>query len=576
MTCITIIVLMLAATALHTASAQLFLKEGIECQRLKTTLLQCGNYSIELKPKKEWSGYNYFVLTQWPLPKDTDELNIRNEKQMADNTLDYKWRINITKLENFSVTHILFSTKGSFDYFEENPDLRTVEYISDDIVTSFYSSYTSRKIGKLTRVFIKNGITIKITINMLDDRKISKFANDRYIGVRNSTELSCVQWQEKWTSNDCEVVNHNLSIVTCECKFNDVTMPKIAAKTTMEALPHSRALVPLNFGTTLIATCFFIATFLLLLRFRKALKDGNKRFEIQMNLTTSLLLRHTFLTAGVGVALLDPLDRTFCEAAAALHLYFLMTSVLWVLMEGVMIYRKVCQSSLNFPKKHLCIAASLTWGVPLVLMTAVAALELSKDRFIKATEPYRVIQERLKTAHNNSNIIESELLKYKKYDFCWTTSEFASFALGIPVTLSLFINTVILVWVGIVVWKIGSADRKNLPSSSPIGGQSKPLATNRQTMVTFRAVVILTAVLGIPWLFSLLYNIADGIEKKESLAPSFVHSIFIFLQGPLLFYLYCVQNQDFRRVFRRKIETEIAKRNILTKKSTNSNPSIAP
>lgn len=449
--------------------------------------------------------------------------------------------------------------------------LLTLGYVSHFLSFNFLRpengdkrSTTSRRPGT-ELVPEENGVhNVEVVFNVTDDREIDKFALKGHQISRSTIKLVCVQYVNGTRQEDgCNSTKTSNLTVTCSCEINsDNGQTHIGVKTEFMSLAGSESVMPTYFALTLLSTLFLLLTLISLIRFRRVYKDTHKRLVVQINLTVSLLLRHTFLLTGFGISVFNPLDRKACQLMAVCHVYFLITTVLWVLVEGVIVYRKVCKSSLSISVRSIVEITLVVWLLPFILVASISAYEVANDHYIKSAESYGLIKERVQSISSDENFLHFEMSKFRKYDFCWSTSQIVTLAIGVPVTLSLCVNTVILIWVGVVVWKIRSADRINTPAAV-----RKEVHTRSQTISTFRAVVILTAVLGIPWLLSLLFNLIEGIEKMTSLVPSYIHFVCVFLQGPALFYIYCVQKKELRVAIRRDIVSNNVKHSLGSKRS---------
>lgn len=404
---------------------------------------------------------------------------------------------------------------------------------------------------------------VNVTFNINDDRVINDYACDGHQITKRSIKLACVQESGKiWTENGCQTQTWSNLTVICQCSVQESAL--IGVKTSFNTLAGSADTMPTYFALTVVSTLFLFFTLTILIRFRQVYKDPNKRYIAQLNLTISLFLRHSFLLTGFGIAVFNPLDRYACELVAVFHVYFLITTVLWVLVEGLIIYRKVCKPSLALNIRGTVAITVTVWMLPFLMIVSLSTIEIANDHYIKSAESYKLILNRVESVIPDPDAVYRKMLKYRKFDFCWTTSRMVSIAINVTVLLSLAINIVVLVWVAVVVWKIRSADSDNTPEAM----RTTP-RVHAQTIVTFRAIVILTMVLNIPWLISLLVNLIGGIEKQSSLVPSYIHFVCVFCQGPLLFYVYCAQKKELKSVIRRKIITNNVKYSIGSRRSPN-------
>lgn len=408
-----------------------------------------------------------------------------------------------------------------------------------------------------------NAHLINITFNVNDDRVINDYACEGHQITKQSIKLTCVQRNgDAWTENGCHTQTWSNVSITCQCGIQESAL--IGVKTSFDTLVGSANSMPTYFALTVVSTIFLFITFIILIRFRRVYKDPNKRYIAQLNLTISLFLRHTFLLTGFGIAVFNPLNRYACEIVAVFHVYFLITTVLWVLVEGLIIYRKVCKPSLTLDIRGVVVISVTVWMLPFLLLVSLSAIEIANDHYIKSAESYKLILDRVESVYTDPDAVYKDMLNYRKFDYCWTSSKIVSIAIYVTVSLSLTINVIVLVWVGVVVWKIRSTDTNNIPETM----RTTP-RVHAQTIVTFRAIVILTMVLNIPWLISLLAGLIDGIEKQSSLVQSYIHFTCVFLQGPLLFYVYCVQKTELKSVIRRKIKSQNVKYSIGSRKSPN-------
>ncbi|CAI9743539.1 adhesion G-protein coupled receptor G2-like [Octopus vulgaris] len=183
-----------------------------------------------------------------------------------------------------------------------------------------------------------------------------------------------------------------------------------------------------------------------------------------------------------------------CKAVAALLHYFLLTSFLWMAVEGVHIYRglfvfKPIRSS--FIKK----SSILVWGLPAIIVIITLA-----------------------TNNTNNYIIMEQA--------CWLSRTAFYAAFLAPVVIILLINLVIFLR---VMWRLNSI-------------QNDTQVEHKTKKVRVFGIVGLCFLLGFPWLLP-FFGFGEATEVFHLL-----FAIFTPLQGMFIFLCYCIYKKDTRDV----------------------------
>jgi len=434
----------------------------------------------------------------------------------------------------------------------------TLKFLSHNTsILSFSLFAHSEKQGGL----IKISVPVHTVFDLSDDHTAVKFQKfNRKITPSGITAQCCyldapLDSTFRWSYKGCKAIETSSKRINCFC--NHTTSFGILLAIRSVAIPP--AVNVFTVVVEVISTVALAVTSSLLLWLRQSLQSD--RTWIQINLSLSLMMLHLFFLLGnlalkIGVP-------SFCEAVTALSHFFTISSAVWMLNEGFVLYMKTCKHTLKFSleriQRRLVVAG---WAIPCLYVGACAAVGLSVGVYMDESAAYR--QEKDKGISSDESVA--------KYDHCWLsfTSKMIYVAI-VPLALIFSATTALLIRTADTVRKM-TEDAKHLRPRIDIGNKKIPSAKSdavHQVKLALNAVVTLIPVLGVPWLFGFLVNVPSA-----EIPFLIIHGVLNGLQGLFVFFIYCVKNEKFRGVFRRKwLETSIATHLSSLQLSSSNSPS---
>ena len=391
---------------------------------------------------------------------------------------------------------------------------------------------------------------IEVPLDSTEELSIS--ALDRNSNQRialNGIEYRCgfvdVKANNSWLTNGCQFVSQEKGVVRCECNHT-TTFGVFLALRGFEIPPVVTRLV---IGLEVITIIALTATVTLLLWLKRSM--NNDRTIVQINLASSLLILHLFF-------LLSDYARNkpylaLCQSCAVLAQYFTLTTGFWMLNEGIVLYFKTYKNALSFNlKKVFPILAAVAWGFPFIYVALCASIGISKNIYMDNKTSVQFFS----VPFDNNSV---------KYNTCYVG--FLSgmiYSVVVPLAIILIITLAIVIKTSVKINAINAKLSQMKPSGRVIPVIKKDDATLvkpkrqisltlsqknilRQASAALRAMVLLLPVLGVTWFLGFLVNI-----PKAEVAFVIIHGIINGLQGVFIFYIYCVKNSHFRRVFNRK------------------------
>nr|XP_026689892.1 adhesion G protein-coupled receptor E3-like [Ciona intestinalis] len=302
--------------------------------------------------------------------------------------------------------------------------------------------------------------------------------------------------------------------VLCNC--NHTTVFAVLFSVKYNVVPMTVKIV--TFVCEAISIVCLLLTILILTHLRKHIRGD--RTMVQINLSISLLLLHLF-TIIHDAAIQN--DFT-CRADAVLIHYFLLSSATWMMLEGVTLFVKTTDKSLEYAnlnaRKVNATRLIIGWGVPFIVVATTASISFNYKIYMNSNPP----------DHGTT------------YRTCWLSSQIILYSVVIPVAIILTINSVMLIKVAHFVCKMTS-EMKNFQVSAKQQSES-PVNINEIT-ATMKALFTLFPILGIPWVISMLVGIGD---KSTVIGLMFVNAVVNGLQGLLLFLLFCLNATEVRKL----------------------------
>ena len=354
-----------------------------------------------------------------------------------------------------------------------------------------------------------------------------------------------------WSTSGCHVERQSDGLIDCNCEHT----------TTFGVLLAVRSFTIPEVVTTLITSLEIISilalviTVALLSWLKKSIH--NDRTIIQINLAASLFFLHFFIVINDYAR-----DRTAsgaCQFFAVVIHFFTLTTVFWMLNEGMVLYFKTYKNALSFDlKKIFPRLAAVAWGFPLIFVSICAGVGLSMDVYL---DKLTSIETFPNVTLNSSDEV---------FAICYVGFRSGMiFTVAVPVGVIVIITTAIIIKTSIKINAMSSElanmrpsgkisrevskqdshpdthDKKRRKTSYNIMNARKKLI--KQASTTLRTLILLLPVLGITWFLGFLVNI-----PRAEVSFVIIYGVINGLQGVFIFYIYCVKNSQFRRVFGRK------------------------
>ncbi|XP_037118984.1 adhesion G-protein coupled receptor G6-like [Syngnathus acus] len=311
-----------------------------------------------------------------------------------------------------------------------------------------------------------------------------------------------------WSNVGCETRPLSPYQTTCLCEH----LTHFALLLDVSRAPISEAdshiLTVISYIGCGISAIFLGITLLTYLAFEKLRRDYPSK--ILINLSAALL----------GLTLLFLLDSwlsSFSDyslciiTAAALH-YFLLASFTWMALEAVHMYFALVKVFNTYVPAYILKFCAVGWGVPLVIVSLVLAINKNAYVNIQATAP----------------AAEGTFTN----QFCWMKADTYFY-----VTVVAFILLVLLCNVSVfvvVLRQIRKMSAKKRVSST----------SSRSAMKDLRAVASLTVLLGLTWIIGF---VSLG-EARETMM--YLFTIFNSLQGFFVFLFHCLMKENVQKQWR--------------------------
>ena len=442
--------------------------------------------------------------------------------------------------------------------FDENtldPN-RIVQFLPSNQNVLSFSLFTPSIVKNQDRAVKKLSVPIKSSFEF----EVSQEETDEIYILDSSSRQSrialdgivyeCVFLDEnatKWNKRGCHFEERNDGVIQCAC--NHTTTFGILLAVRSFVIP--KAITTLTIALELLSVVALLITVVLLTWLKKSMH--NDRTIVQINLAVSLLLLHLFIVISDYVQ--DHSESGFCQASAVLIQFFTLTTVFWMLNEGIVLYFKTYKNALSFNlRKIFPRLAAIAWGFPLVYVTICASAALPLNKYLDISTSRREM------LHHNTTSNASDYFRA-----CYVGFKTGMiYSVIVPLVLIFAVTATIVVKTSIKINALSAELVKMRPSgktanysestekhSSKVKARYNDMNARRkmlrQASNTLRALILLLPVLGITWLLGFLVN----IPKAE------VYFLVVFvvingLQGVFIFYIYCVKNSHFRRVFSRK------------------------
>nr|XP_054769773.1 adhesion G-protein coupled receptor D1-like [Lytechinus pictus] len=317
----------------------------------------------------------------------------------------------------------------------------------------------------------------------------------------------CVYWNTSssdntslgiWATNGCELTDQNDTHVICSCYHLTHFAVLMIREPGAIGATHVRVLTILsNIGCSL-SVFGSVATVLAFI----FLKMNTDRVLIHSNLASSIAMSQIlFLAQGS----LQPMTIG-CKVMAGIMYYFFTASFVWMMVEGLQLYTQVVLvfNQENSKMRYYMIGG---WGIPLI-MTAV--------------------------------VIGSTLESIgRRPDVCWLDySDNSIYLFVIPTLCVVIANMAILTRVTVVIVNLKNHDQLKRDD-----------AKYQKLKYALKASLTISPLMGSTWMFGVL-TLADS----SNLAFLYIFVLCNSIQGLLIFILHCLNSQEVRDVFKRRME----------------------
>ncbi|KAK2848946.1 hypothetical protein Q5P01_008780 [Channa striata] len=363
---------------------------------------------------------------------------------------------------------------------------------------------------------ILNSYVISANIN---NSHVSNLTDRVVVTLRHQTptqpgdKVQCRFWdfqknggQGGWNSRGCET--HSISSNRTSCLCDHLTHFAVLLDVSRAPISEvdSHILTVISYIGCGISSMFLGITLLTYLSFEKLRRDYPSK--ILINLSVALL----------GLSMLFLLDSWLssfsnyhlCIATAATLHYFLLASFTWMGLEAVHMYFALVKVFSVYVSSYILKFCAIGWGVPLVIVSLVLAID--------------------KDAYGSSVPEEGVMVLQSTLQFCWLQNDVFFYVTVVTfILLILLCNTSVLVMVLIQIRQMKV---------------NKPSANSSSSPRDLRAVASLTVLLGLTWSMG-LFSFGPG-----RVVLMYLFSIFNTLQGFFVFLFHCLMKENVRKQWR--------------------------
>ncbi|XP_072042081.1 adhesion G protein-coupled receptor L3-like [Amphiura filiformis] len=306
------------------------------------------------------------------------------------------------------------------------------------------------------------------------------------------TQIYCAFWipiENSWSDTGCELLSTSGGMVQCLCDHTT----NFAILTQIVEKPLTIHDVILSMIGRVVGGVSIVCLYLTVISYLFLRLLGSLSIKVHANLSISLATANLlFLIAGNGTH-----GRQTCKTVAFILHYLYLVVFMWMLVEGVILYRKTSVSQ-NKTQKFAPLFA-FAWGLPL----GIVAL---------------------------SGGIRFQQYASRDLQSCWLSTQHGLiWAFLGPAFLIVLVNIIIV----LIVMKTFMKLKVNLEKR-----EAEKIRT------ALRAVVMMTPILGLTWIFGLFSSFHVTFE--------YLFVISLSTQGIMIFVCYCVKNTEVRRAFAKK------------------------
>ncbi|KTF91950.1 hypothetical protein cypCar_00001856 [Cyprinus carpio] len=322
---------------------------------------------------------------------------------------------------------------------------------------------------------------------------------------------SCVFWDFDrngglggWNSSGCYVKNSTENETICSC--NHLTSFAVLLDIS-QSLPDLDAKI-LSFITYIgcgVSAIFLSVTLLTYLAFDKIRRDIPSK--ILIHLCFGLLLLNLVFLLDSWLALYKDAEGLCISTAFFLH-YFLLVSFTWMGLEALHMYLAIVKVFNNFMSRYMLKFSLVGWGVPLVVVITVIAVN-----------------------KENYGLISYGGISDGTNDFCWLKNDIAFYVAVVAYFCIIFV-------LNLVMFVVVMVHLRRIKRQNPHNNQY------RSSLQDLRSIAGLTFLLGLTWGFIFF---AWGPVR---LAFTYLFTILNCLQGFFIFIFHCALKENVRKQWR--------------------------
>lgn len=149
-------------------------------------------------------------------------------------------------------------------------------------------------------------------------------------------------------------------------------------------------------------------------------------------------------------------------------------------------------------KKIIIVSLVFSWGIAGLICILTAAIGFATDRYMQPTATRTYVS-------SQSDRVPQIEDSMPYYDICWISgkSDVRLWAVIVPISIVLFFNLLIVIWVAYFVFSKGM-EAKNFKPADQCGGTSYAIDSEslKNVIAALKAVGLLLPVLGIPWILA--------------------------------------------------------------------------
>ncbi|XP_076800818.1 adhesion G-protein coupled receptor G7-like isoform X4 [Clavelina lepadiformis] len=341
----------------------------------------------------------------------------------------------------------------------------------------------------------------------LDEPVVMQFFLNSTITSNITLEGKCVFWNETgngfWSNKS--LVSQNISNEFAECRFNHLTNFATLFSTIPVDTPGLDLVTIIGSSISIFSLVLLVATFTFVKKMRT--RGKFRSAFLLVNLGMALLILNISLIISEAPSL--PTPSTGCTAIAVLIHFSLLSSLAWMMVEGVNIYIVVVHTM--YARIHITnrrvIIPSLLWGwlMPAIFVAIVAGVDI-----------------------NNYTRNDSE---------CWLSVDVEIYLIVIPAAVILGIN--LFFYIAIVARVV--CCRRNLTA-----GQNRTSETRKNVLFS----ITLFITLGGTWLIAFPISAIQHADDNVSIVFAYIFSVLTALQGFFLFLLYVVRQYFTKDLFK--------------------------